>query len=617
MSTVATLEASPAGKNDRAAPAWLGINHAATIFVSAFLLFQVQPLISKFILPWFGGSPAVWTTAMLCFQLLLFGGYLYAHLVTNRLGPKAQAILHATLLLIAITRLPIIPDPSWKPTDGDDPTWRILGLLAVTVGLPYFVLSTTGPLVQAWFSRAYAGRSPYRLYSLSNIGSLLALVSYPFVIEPTWNVVVQSWVWSGLFVLFALLCGISALWNSRPSPLPLSSSVAGDATVISANRVVATPTWARRLLWLGLPACASVMLLATTHHVCEDVAPVPLLWILPLSLYLLSFIICFDHQRWYQPFAFGLATLLAVLLVAGLSEFESLIQAWFSLKISFVQEIGIYLTMMFLVCMTCHGELVRLRPDPEHLTEFYLLISAGGALGGVFVSLVAPHVFSTFFEWKIALVAAFGIALVVMFLNFSFLFRAGAIRALLAVGTAIVGLYLIVQWQTSTEVPLDRARNFYGVVSVWDGVNDAGLRYRVLLHGRIAHGRQCTDDDKRRLPLAYYHENSGVGRAVKFLTADRDRIHVGIIGLGVGTMAAYAREGDRYTFYEINPEIKRIAETSFTYLKDCRVKPDVVMGDARLSLEREKSQQFDLLVVDAFSGDAIPAHLATQEAFAV
>ena len=357
--------------------AWLLWNLALMIFVSAFLLFQVQPLISKFILPWFGGSPAVWTTCMLFFQTLLFAGYAYAHFTTSWLTPKKQVILHLVLLAAAAVTLPIVPHETWKPTDGSDPTWRILGLLTCTVGLPYFVLSSTGPLGQAWFSRAFVGSSPYRLYALSNVGSLLALVSYPFLVEPLMTNGVQAWSWSGGFGLFIVLCGASAIWMWRHR----GQAAHPDATVATGKSSAEPPgstlgdhvSFGRRALWMLLPACGSLMLLATTNHVCQDVTPVPFLWIVPFSLYLLTFIISFDHPRWYRRGLFCWAAMLLIFLTAGgydtiadwLTDtlprwFGGLDKERFDLSLSFVEELALWFSTLFAVCMVCHGELVRL-----------------------------------------------------------------------------------------------------------------------------------------------------------------------------------------------------------------------------------------------------------------
>ncbi len=610
---------------------WLGWNFALAILVSAFLLFQVQPLISKSILPWFGGCPAVWTTAMLFFQTALFAGYVYAHLLQRWLRPRRQAAVHflvvaAALATLALTRLP--PGPSWKPVDSSHPTWRVLVLLSASVGLPYFALSATSPLVQAWFSRVWSDRSPYRLYALSNVGSLVGLLSYPFVFEPAFDLSKQSAMWLWGFVVYGVLCAAAMVCLVRMRQ-PLSGDRPEDTLSGGpADARAAAPGVLRRLLWVALPAAASLMLLATTNHVCQNIAVVPFLWVVPLTLYLLSFIICFDHQRWYVRGLWATAAVLALVAAAGNEEFN-----WFNYRLSTVQELSLYFAAMFFTCMVCHGELVRLKPDPRHLTEFYLLISAGGALGGIFVGLVAPLVFTTFFEWSIGVVASCAIAILVMALSAireillvgsTIPRRAAAVAEMLLVPAALVGLGYIVFWQATGWKPaVDRARNFYGVVSVYEYDRDNPQEHeRRLKHGMITHGQQYLDPVKSHWATTYYSEQSGVGRAIRFFR-QRGPVRVGMVGLGVGTLASYARKGDRYRFYEINPEVLRMARTYFTYLADCQVTPEVVMGDARLSLERELSMkgrpppQFDVLVLDAFSGDSIPAHLLTEEAFEI
>ncbi len=373
-----------------------------TILLSAFLLFQVQPVVSKRILPWFGGAPGVWTTCLLFFQTLLFGGYLYAHLLQRWLSPRHQVAVHLALVAVALAVLPVMPGVEWKPAPAPNPTWQILLLLSATVGIPYFVLSATSPLVQAWFSGAYPGRSPYRLYALSNAGSLAALLTYPFFFEPIFDLHSQSTMWSGAFVVYAVLCAVllACVWNLR-SFAGGFASYGADAENPAPSE--ARPGWLDRLRWLALPACASLMLLAATNHVCQDVAVVPFLWVMPLSLYLLSFIISFDHARWYvRP----LWAALAVLTLAGAAA-NDLAQLSRFPPPRLVEELTLYLTAMFSACMVCHGELYRLKPAPRHLTEFYLYISAGGALGGVFVAIVAPLVFSTYLEWPIGVAATF------------------------------------------------------------------------------------------------------------------------------------------------------------------------------------------------------------------
>jgi len=377
--------------------------YALTIFLGAFLLFQVQPLIGKYILPWFGGGPGVWTTCMLFFQMLLLAGYAYAHFSSRWLKPRAQAVVHLVLLGAALAVLPITPSDSWKPLGNENPTLHILALLGASLGLPYFVLSATGPLLQKWFSRTNPGVSPYRLYALSNAGSLLALLTYPFYVESHFARKAQALFWGWGLAAYAVCCGFCAVRLLRRRTNPenaVPSELSGDSPE-SASRLDQQPTILTKALWLLLPACASVLLLATTNKMCQDVAVIPFLWILPLALYLLSFIICFDSPRWYVRPVFTLALIAAL---AGI--------CWVLFKgtdASIYKQVGIYSAGLFVCCMVCHGELYRLRPDPRYLTGFYLMIAAGGALGGFFVAVVAPLVFtnaafcflsSAHSEWK-------------------------------------------------------------------------------------------------------------------------------------------------------------------------------------------------------------------------
>ena len=590
---------------------WLQVDFAATILTSAFLLFQVQPLISKFILPWFGGSPAVWTTCMLFFQVVLFAGYAYAHMSSRLLSPRWQGVVHLGVLALALCSLPIAPDASWKPTDASSPTLRILLLLGANVGLPYFALSATGPLIQAWFARAYPGRSPYRLYALSNFGSLLALLSYPFLFEPVFDVLFHTKLWSFGFAFFVIPCGAAALWlrlRGAATKAQATTGQAGDD---------ARPTLGRRALWLGLPACATLMLLATTNHVCQEVAVIPFLWVVPLSLYLISFIITFDHERWYRRRVFGATTALLTLAVAGIHPLASLLDK-VNYNLGFSQQVLLYFGALFSICMLCHGELVRLRPSTRYLTEFYLMISAGGALGGVLVSLVSPAIFTTFFEWKVGLAVSFLIGGTVLVREISNRLRPATLVARLALTLPIAaGVGCVGVFQSEDEDPIDISRNFYGVVWVTDADEDTPAdHYRAMIHGATVHGRQFQAADKRRLPISYYGPESGVGQTLQYLEKSGP-VNVGAVGLGVGTLASYARAGDRFTFYELNADVESMARKHFTYLKDSPGETKVVLGDARLSLERAESQGFNALVLDAFTGDAPPAHLLTEEAFAI
>ncbi len=586
-------------------------NYSLMTLLSAFLLFEVQPIISKFILPWFGGSPAVWTTCMVFFQSLLFGGYAYAHLSVKYLRPRAQALVHMGLLVAAVCLLPIAPDLSWRLDAESAPTWRILCLLTVSVGLPYFVLSATGPLVQAWFCRSLQGHSPYRLYALSNLGSLIALLGYPFFVEPRYAVDRQTWLWSAGFGLFAALGALGAIVAARANRAPGAPSPGSNA-----NTYEPAPSWRRQLCWLALPALASMMLLATTNHVCQDVAVMPFLWVAPLSLYLLSFIISFDHPRWYWRREYALAALASLGIVTTI---DQLITGGAGIAFSFSQELILHFTALFCLCMVCHGELVRLRPDPRYLTSFYLMISAGGALGGLFVSLAAPRLFSTFAEWRLGLVVGCLLAVWVLFEGQpqSFIRRRFAVLA-----PAVMAAYLVVNWlpqfQAASEHELHvSARNFYGVISVLERHADQPAEHTFNFYsGRIVHGLQFAEPAKRREPTAYFGRSTGIGQTFTSLAAE-PQLRVGVIGLGVGTMAVYAQPGQYFRFYELNSEVYDFAERYFTYLSDCRGTYDVVLGDGRLSLEREQPQRLDLLVLDAFSGDAVPTHLLTKEAFEI
>jgi len=587
--------------------------YAVTIFLGAFLLFQVQPIVARYILPWYGGSPAVWTTCMLFFQLMLMGGYLYAHLVGTRLDPRRQPIVHAGLLLLAITVLPITPDESWKPVDPANPTWQIVTLLFVTVGLPYLVVATSSPLLQHWFSRTEPGRSPYRLFALSNAGSLLGLVTYPFLLEPLLPTGMQTRVWSATFGVYVLVCGVCAIRVFRLSA-PTTEAASVDA--------VSDPVPTRdRVLWLLLAACGSLMLLATTSQMTQDVAVVPFLWVLPLGLYLITFIVCFDHERWYDRRVWSPVLGLALAAVIYMLRSDDL---------TLVQQMVVYGVMVFASCMICHGELVKLKPATTHLTSFYLTVAGGGALGGVFASLVAPAIFNGFWEYQVGLVGT-----CVLLAVCSDLHRPDGRLSLvrnMAWGGGISAL--VFSFATATQDDQDEliaaTRNFYGVLRVYDtdiGEGPRPVLLRSLFHGAILHGSQLLAE-RRREPLTYYGDDSGVALAIELhprrepeTPASTPGLRIGVIGLGTGTVAALSHPEDTVRFYEINPEVERLANEYFFYLRDARATTEVVLGDGRISMERELreqgSQQFDVLVLDAFSGDAIPIHLLTVEAAAL
>jgi SAM-dependent methyltransferase len=582
------------------------ILYALTIVVSAFLLFQVQPVIAKIILPWFGGSAAVWTVCMLFFQMALLLGYLYAHALVRYLKPRTQMLVHAALLLGSALALPIYPNVSWKPMGGEEPTLRILGLLAMTVGLPYFLLSTTGPLLQAWYARRFRGAMPYRLYALSNAGSMFALLSYPVLFEPVFTTHQQAWMWSAAYGVFVVLCGVTAL--SR-GPGARGRGLGSDEAAAPVETV--PPSAKQYLMWLLLPAVASLLLLAITNHLSQNVAAIPFLWVLPLSIYLLTFILCFEGSGWYRrnPYLQLLA------LALGSMAYALSVDSTGSVPIRLM--VPLFAMGLFTCCMVCHGELARLKPDPRYLTHFYVMIAAGGALGGLLVGLVAPHLFNALYEMPLGLVACAVLVVWVLRQDAELKwFQRWRQPAPIAAAVLTLALAVFVGFQIRDSVRGSRVlvRNFYGALRVRDSGPATELNAtRTLTHGTINHGEQFLNPARRDLPTTYYGPDTGVGLAIRAQQKTR-AIRVGVIGLGTGTLAAYGRPGDYYRFYEINPLVLRLAHTEFTFLGDCKAKVDVAMGDARLSLERESPENFDVLAVDAFSSDSIPVHLLTLEA---
>jgi hypothetical protein len=570
--------------------------YALTIFTSAFLLFLVQPISAKQILPWFGGSAAVWTTCLVFFQFLLLVGYVYSDWTTRKLAPRRQIAFHVALLLASLATLPIIPDAAWKPHGDDDPTWRILGLLTVTVGLPYFLLATTGPLVQAWFARSFPAGTVYRLFALSNFASLLALVAYPFALEPwitTWQ---QSYGWSVGYLAFVLLCTAAAIYSLRRQARALA-----PAAEAAANGPA--PTRRDYVLWLVLSAMGSFMLLGVTNHITHDVASVPFLWILPLTLYLVTFVLCFEGRGWYQRHIFLGPMLVVVAAMAWALDSHGGLQ-------DIKEAVPLFCAGLFVCCMFFHGELANLKPAPRHLTTFYLMVSFGGALGGVLIGFVAPKLFNTYYEFGIGLVVTLLLAAYLTLKRTPLVSVAAALVAIVAGGFVSHYIYTLAQ---DTRV---MTRNFYGTLRVKDvGDEEAGDRVRRLMHGVIMHGEQYLAPARRAEPTTYYGPTSGVGLLLK--ASAGAPLRVGVIGLGAGTLAAYGRKGDVYRFYEINPEVVDIAWREFFFLSGSAARIETVLGDARLEMEREPAQQYDVLVIDAFSSDSIPVHLLTREAMGV
>ena len=544
----------------------------------------MQPVIAKQILPWFGGSAGVWTTCMVFFQTVLLAGYGYADL-TMRLGPRRQAMLHAALLAASLLFLPILASSGWKPLGDEEPIARILLLLLATIGLPYFLLASTTPLLQAWYYRRWQVAVPYRLFALSNFASLLALLGFPLLFEPAFDLKTLGWAWSFMYAGFVVLCGAVAFMSAN-----------GTAEKIQAE-AKHEPSASVQLLWLALSAMGSVMLLAVTNHVTQNIASVPFLWVLPLALYLVTFILAFDHPRWYVRQAF-VATLVVMLPA----------MAWFIPSLDLHVAVPLYLVGMFVACMVCHGELARLRPDPAHLTRFYLMISVGGALGAVLVAIVAPLALPGYFE--------LGIALVVL----AVILTSRLKKALLLAGVAmtVATLFFVVRGARDyTQGVRVMERDFYGVVRTVDFYTP--VPYRSMYHGGIMHGGQLQGDSFRNTPADYFNPGSGYGRVFRSLREMRPKkpLQVGVIGLGAGVIGGWMRPGDSLVFYEISPRVVDIARREFTYLSDTAARAELVMCDGRLSLEREPPRGYDVLGIDAFSGDSIPMHLITREAMAI
>lgn len=598
------------------------IPYAATIALSAFLLFLVQPIIAKQILPWFGGSAAVWTTCMMFFQVVLLGGYGYSDFLIRRLEPMRQRAIHAVVLLLSLAFLPILVGESLRPQDADHPAGRILWLLAITIGLPYFALSTTGPLLQAWFTRQFPQARVYRLYALSNVASMAALVLYPPLIEPASSTRMQSFGWSAAYALFVSLA-LYVAWRSRRvlGVAGAASQQVSDAAAVHASGSparaaeaagTAHPTVREQLAWLLLSALGSLLLLAVTAHLTHNVAAVPFLWLLPLALYLLSFILCFEGRGWYRrrPF-FVLAVASCVLMMAGLI---GRVGPGWRLTLDTMpieQGVALYSVGLFLLCMFLHGELAERRPASAWLTRFYLMLSLGGALGGVFAAVAAPALFDGYFELPAALAA---VGLVLLFTAASERARLGAF-----VGLAVTASGGVIVVAAAVQGVLELKRDFYGVLRIMT-VDDAPGRARLrFAHGNTVHGEQLLGDGQRARTTMYFGPTSGVGRTIAALRAlDGDGPQrVGVVGLGAGTLAAYGRRGDSYRFYELAPLVERLARAHFTFLDDTEADVEVALGDGRLLLEREPPRGFRLLVIDAFSSDSIPVHLLTAEAMDV
>lgn len=557
-------------------PSWL---FSAAIFLGTFLLFQIQPLIARFILPWFGGGAGVWSASLMFFQAALLGGYFYAHRL-RRSEP------HVILLAVSLFLLPVIPAARWKPAGGEEPIPRILLVLAVTIGLQYVLLAGTSPLLQAVWRGWSGGEGRYHWYALSNAGSLLGLLTYPVLVEPYLGRRAQAWLWSIAYLVYAGL--VASIFLTRPDRWDAGGS----------GKEAAREPTPRLAVWLAAPAAASLLLLASTEHISEEIIPAPLIWIAPLSLYLLSFIVSFGG--WYRRWLFLPLAMLALLGMAALLEWPSLA---FDTKAA---TIGVSLGV-FLVGVYCHGEVFLRRPHPHHLTRFYLCVAAGGSLGGILVTIAAPLLLPVAGDFAVGLTLC---AILLVALEF----RRPWWRVIPAVSCLAAVAYAAVMYTGALAVDsVALVRNFYGALRVTEEPTaNPKLQALVLTHGIIEHGSQLMDPILRRQPTMYYAVGSGIQLAVAHLPPGPRR--AGVIGLGTGTMAAFGRAGDVFRFYEIDPQVVRLATSIFSYLRDSPARIEVVLGDARLALEREQPQHYDLLVLDAFSGDVIPAHLLTREA---
>ncbi|HZU27168.1 MAG TPA: fused MFS/spermidine synthase [Bryobacteraceae bacterium] len=642
--------------------------YALTIFLSAFLLFQVQPLIAKIILPWFGGSAAVWSAAMLFFQVSLLAGYAYAHSLIRHFRARAQMKVHSTMLAVSVIVLGTLFNYSyWKPEQATTvPTLRILMVLAVLIGLPYFLLSSTSPLLQAWYVRRSGTAMPYRLFALSNFGSMLGLITFPFLVEPNITSRHQAWSWGAIYVGFALLCGTAAWVSQGKAEEPRASvasfakeSAPGTGPGRRQEAAGSRPPVRELVLWVSLAACASVLLVSITNHLSQNVAPIPLLWVIPLALYLLSFILCFESDgglgsillgsglsiglagfAWYFHLwelmtpGVKMAVIAALVAIALLVRWRWFYVASTAALLGFMayylyQDFGnthirilipLFAGGLFFSCMLCHGELARRRPSAEHLTLFYLMVSLGGALGGTLVALVAPHLFKTYLELPIGMAACALLAVITLWDAIDHKIWVWPLRVALCVGLGALAGYLVRHEYEENKGYQLEARNFYGVLRVRDDDLSEADPERTLTHGTINHGSQLLNPDMRYVTTSYYGERSGIGRAIRAIQA-KGPARIGSIGLGAGVLSNYGRKGDYLRIYEINPLVQGIAQTWFTFYPHSPADKKIVMGDARLSLEEQLKagdiQNFDVLSVDAFSSDAIPIHLLTREAFDV
>jgi hypothetical protein len=594
------------------APGWVGAAFVIATFASAFLIFLVQPMVGKRILPWFGGAPGVWTLCLAFYQTTLFAGYAYAHFLIRFVKPSRQPIVHAIVFAGAVWVLPVLPGEGWQPEGAIAPMGSIASMLGANVALPFLMLAATGPLIQAWFARRHPGEAPYRLYAVSNFGSLLALFAYPFVLEPRLSLSATDSLWSVAFVVTGMAILGCAVLAARARP--------PETAVERPNpeRVAAGPT--QILLWVSLSGVAVVLLMGVTSELCIDLASVPFLWIIPLAVYLATFILCFGAERdqrrtpWLLLVAFPILLQLAFALAPGQEGFFK------EVALSAYVLIAFFVMLLFGICMLLHGELHRLRPASEALTLYYLCISGGGALGGILVGVVAPHVFDDYTELPLGFSLACALLLAARWTDTRGWLHSQAPkwRWAIAVFASLLAVY---GFAPQTFEPLKgvmlQERSFFGVLRVLE-VGSGSTAQRQLLNGSTVHGTQILAHAER--PASYFGTHTGIGIALLQERQTEPR-QIGIVGLGVGTLAAYGRPGDRLRFYEIDPAVVRIArdDTYFSYLSQSKAEVEIIEGDARIALRSELEQGvrplFDVLVIDAFSSDTVPMHLLTAEAF--
>ncbi len=610
---------------------------ATATLLSAFLLFLVQPLVAKHILPWFGGAPAVWNVCMAFYQSALFGGYLYAHFLITRIPPSRQLWVHGALVGAAFALLPVLPAESWRPDGAADPGVRIFMMLTSSVALPFIALAGTGPIVQALFARRFPGTSPYPLYALSNFGSLLALLCFPFVLEPWISVSATSPLWSGGFAIAGGLV-LACVWLAA-SRGGVKVRLDGEGAAELRRSAQARAGVEQRIAWLLLPACAVVLLMGVTNLLCLDVSSVPLLWVVPLALYLSTFILCFASERNHRPRLFTAVAVIALLADAALKYGNrGVLSSLFRISAVYDQAL-ILIALLFASCMLLHGMLQRLRPPAEQITTYYLSISAGGALGGLFVGLLAPTLFDDYHEMPLGLLFSW-VALGVLGWRRSGRCGHATGKRLMSAAAALSlallsGIHLVYEGERGIGEVLFQQRSFFGVLRVREQHPSEPRRHvKILMNGTTYHGRQLQHPIARLMPVSYFGPLTAIGMTLYGgpLSAAGLELEdaapgpgrrIGIIGVGVGALAGYGRSGDQIVFYEIDPEVISVALDSghFDYLAKSQAKIEVVLGDGRLSLEKELkdlgSRQFDVLVMDAFSSDAIPVHLLTREAFGV